>query len=47
MTGNIKFDDIEIKDINANSLYKMIFIIQQNVFIFDAPIIDNYNDTRN
>lgn len=40
-SGSMKIGDIELRDINLNSLYDMISIIQQNVFIFDNSVIDN------
>ena len=39
--GSILYDGLELKDINLDSLYKYISIIQQKVFIFDASIKDN------
>lgn len=39
--GDIYFDGIELKDINTTSLYELVSIIQQNVFIFNATIRDN------
>lgn len=40
-SGSMKIGDIELRDIDLNSLYDMISIIQQNVFIFDNSVIDN------
>lgn len=39
--GEIYYDDIELRDINSSSLYDLVSIIQQNVFIFNATIRDN------
>lgn len=39
--GTILFDDQELRNISGKSLYHMISVIQQNVFIFNASILDN------
>lgn len=39
--GSLKIGDVELRDINPDSLYDFISIIQQNVFIFDSSIKDN------
>ena len=39
--GEIRFDGKELKGISTKSLYELISIIQQNVFIFNASIRDN------
>lgn len=39
--GNILIDGIQIRDINLDSLYDKISIIQQDVFLFDRSIKDN------
>ena len=39
--GSIHFDELEIQQISSESLYEMVSIIQQNVFIFNASIRDN------
>jgi len=39
--GNIKIDKNEIRDINTESIYDVVSIIQQNVFVFDNSIADN------
>lgn len=39
--GNIYFDNKELKAIKKDSLYDIISMIQQNVFLFDASIIEN------
>ena len=40
-TGKIQFDNTELKEANVDSLYDMMSLIQQNVFVFDASIKDN------
>lgn len=40
-TGKILYDDAELKELNSESLYGMVSVIQQNVFIFNASIKDN------
>lgn len=39
--GSICYDDTELRKINSESLYKMVSVVQQNVFIFNASIRDN------
>jgi len=39
--GSIYYDDIDLRRIQSESLYNMISVIQQNVFIFNASILDN------
>jgi ABC-type multidrug transport system fused ATPase/permease subunit len=39
--GRITFDGNELRDISSDSLYDMLSIVQQNVFVFDSSIIDN------
>lgn len=39
--GSIYFDEKELKNIESDSLYKIISIIQQDVFIFNGSIRDN------
>lgn len=39
--GSILMNGIELRDIKLESLYEIISIIQQNVFIFDSTIEDN------
>lgn len=39
--GNIYFDKQEIRQITTESLYEIISMIQQNVFVFNASIRDN------
>lgn len=39
--GQIRYDDQEMRNISTESLYEMVSVIQQNVFIFNASIRDN------
>ena len=39
--GSICYDDTELRQIRSESLYEMISVVQQNVFIFNASIRDN------
>lgn len=39
--GHIWFDDVELHDITMDSLYDILSIIQQNVFVFDSTIENN------
>lgn len=40
-TGDIRYDDTELRRISSESLYEMVSIVQQNVFIFNATIREN------
>lgn len=40
-TGSICYDDAELRQIRSESLYEMVSVVQQNVFIFNASIRDN------
>ena len=40
-SGSICYDDTELRQIRSESLYEMVSVIQQNVFIFNASIRDN------
>ena len=40
-TGSIRYDGLDIRDISNDSLFDLISVIQQEVFIFDASIRDN------
>lgn len=40
-SGHICYDDTELKSIRGESLYEMVSLVQQNVFIFNASIRDN------
>ncbi len=39
--GSICYDDAELRKISSESLYEMVSVVQQNVFIFNASIRDN------
>jgi len=39
--GEIRYDRSELRTINTESLYDLLTLIQQNVFIFNASILDN------
>lgn len=39
--GSLKVDETEMKDINSDSLFDEVSLIDQNVFLFDASIKDN------
>ena len=39
--GEVSFDGKELKEIQVESLYDMISVVQQNVFIFDSTIREN------
>ena len=40
-TGSIFYDDVELRQGSSESLYEMVSVVQQNVFIFNASIRDN------
>ena len=40
-TGSIFYDEAELRQISSESLYEMVSVVQQNVFIFNASIRDN------
>ena len=40
-TGTIRYDDSDLRDVTGESLYELISVIQQNVFVFNASIRDN------
>ena len=40
-TGSIFYDDVELRQVSSESLYEMVSVVQQNVFIFNASIRDN------
>ena len=39
--GEILYDGVELRDISASSLYDLVSMIQQNVFVFNSTIRDN------
>ena len=40
-SGSICYDNTELRQIRSESLYEMVSVVQQNVFIFNASIRDN------
>lgn len=40
-SGSIRFDDTELRELCSQSIYEMVSVIQQNVFVFNASIRDN------
>ncbi len=40
-TGEIRYDDVPLESIGSESLYDMVSVVQQNVFVFNASIRDN------
>lgn len=40
-TGAIRYDETELRQISSESLYELVSVVQQNVFIFNASIRDN------
>lgn len=39
--GAVKYDGCDIQDLSGSSRYDLVSSIQQNVFVFDASIVDN------
>ena len=39
--GSIRYDNTELRQISSDSLYELVSVVQQNVFIFNASIRDN------
>lgn len=39
--GKIKFDDIDIKDLNVHSLRKTIGLVSQDIFLFEGTVFEN------
>lgn len=39
--GEMKIDGMEMRKINLDSLYEVVSIVQQGVFLFDSTIVDN------
>ncbi|MDA9607794.1 ABC transporter ATP-binding protein/permease [Candidatus Actinomarina] len=39
--GKIKFDDIDIKDLNIHSLRKTIGLVSQDIFLFEGTVFEN------
>ena len=40
-TGSICYDEAELRQISSDSLYELVSVVQQNVFIFNASVRDN------
>lgn len=40
-TGHISYDDTDLRQLSSDSLYQMVSMVQQNVFIFNASVRDN------
>ncbi len=40
-SGSVCYDDTELRQLRSESLYEMVSVVQQNVFIFNASIRDN------
>lgn len=40
-TGEITYDGIELRQAGTDSLYALVSLVQQNVFVFNASIRDN------
>ena len=40
-TGEILYDETELREISSESLYELVSMIQQNVFVFNSSIRDN------
>ncbi|MGN0998001.1 MAG: ABC transporter ATP-binding protein [Faecousia sp.] len=40
-TGSIRYDGTELRQISSESLYEILSVVQQNVFVFNASIRDN------
>ena len=40
-TGPIRYDDTPLREISSESLYELVSMVQQNVFIFNASIREN------
>ena len=40
-TGTVSYDGTELRSISSESLYELVSLVQQNVFIFNASIRDN------
>ena len=45
--GEVLFDGLELRKISSESLYDLLSIIQQNVFVFDSSIRNNITMFRN
>ncbi len=39
--GEIYFDDVNLKQLSGSALYRMVSVVQQNVFIFNSSVQEN------
>ncbi len=39
--GSIRYDGVEVREVSSASLYELVSMVQQNVFVFNASIRDN------
>lgn len=46
-TGTINIDDLELKNIEPDSIYELMCAIEQNVYLFDGTIRDNITLYKN
>lgn len=46
-TGTINIDDLELKNIEPDSMYELMCAIEQNVYLFDGSIRDNITLYKN
>lgn len=39
--GEIRYDGVELREISPDSLYDLVSLVEQNVFVFDSSVRDN------
>ena len=39
--GEIRYDGVELRQISPDSLYDLVSLVEQNVFVFDSSVRDN------
>ncbi len=39
--GSIRYDGAELREVSTDSLYELVSLVEQNVFVFDSSIHDN------
>lgn len=39
--GSIRYDSAELREVSTDSLYELVSLVEQNVFVFDSSIRDN------
>ena len=39
--GSIRYDSAELREVSTDSLYELVSLVEQNVFVFDSSIHDN------